>query len=306
MIQFFSGKVPTGYSSFEESLYLQHAHRQLQSRGMWLSYYIADDKKKKVIGAIHFCMQQRQAQSPYRAPHGGLELVKPVSKKNLAAFWAFVSADLASRKCLRVAVKCASRLADEDNLIEASMMQSGFQCVMTEAAAIIPVTNEYRKRLHESERKRLNKCLRAGMEVQPLPANQIKPVYEFIKACRQAKNYVLSLSWAAMQKLVKAFPQRVVPFVVMKDDHWVAASLIIVVNDQLVYDFYHDHDAAYDAYSPVVLLVEGIHEWCRQHGYSQIDLGTSMRGDQVNTGLYRFKLRLGAQPAIKNTFVKVL
>jgi hypothetical protein len=86
----------------------------------------------------------------------------------------------------------------------------------------------------------------------------------------------------------------------------VAASICIRVSNEVLYDFYHDHDALYDNFSPIVFLVKGIHDYCCSNNIRLIDLGTAMIGNKVNTGLMEFKLKLGADHAVKYSFEKSL
>lgn len=306
MYRFVSGSIPKGYRLFSESLYHQQAHRLLQAASGWKSYYLLKEKNKAVVGVLHFHLEKNVAMSPYRAPFGGVELSTTVSRKVIIDFWKFVIDDLAQSGSTRIIVRNPSHLVNESNMMEEVMAHVGFQVEQSEAASMILVSEDFKKQLHYSERKRLNKCNRSGFVSKVLLSGELKKAYQFIEACRRAKNYKLSLSWKDMQKLASTFPKRVVCFGVFDQRVMIAASIVIVVNNQVVYDFYHDHLAEYNEYSPVVALVACMNDWCLENNFQHIDLGTSMIGDQINTGLYQFKLKLGAQPAIRNTFVKVL
>lgn len=306
MYRFVSGSIPKGYRLFSESLYHQQAHRLLQAASGWKSYYLLKEKNKAVVGVLHFHLEKNVAMSPYRAPFGGLELATAIARKVIIDFWKFVIDDLAESGITRIIVRNPSHLVSGSNLIEEVMVHVGFQVEQSEASSLILVSDDFKKQLHYSERKRLNKCNRSGFVAKVLLPGDLKKTYQFIEACRLAKNYKLSLSWKNIQKLASTFPERVVCFGVFNKREMIAASMVIVVNDQVVYDFYHDHVAEYNDFSPVVALLACMNDWCLENNFQQIDLGTSMIGDQINTGLYQFKLKLGAQPAARNTFVKVL
>jgi len=78
------------------------------------------------------------------------------------------------------------------------------------------------------------------------------------------------------------------------------------VYDDVLYNFYHDHSGDYDHLSPVVLLNEGLYNFCQRNKIGLLDLGTSNIDDKVNESLLAFKLHLGAQPSRKLTFFKTL
>ncbi len=306
MYRFISGSLPVEYKPFLSSLYSAESHRLLQSAQGWCSFHVVDEKKKVEVASCHLHVYQGIARSPYRAPFGGIELGARISKNVISEFVLHIESHLRRLDVTKIIFKLPSRAIKTQDGVEVILLKSGFQLELSEVASIIPVSKDFRKHLHESERKRLNKSIRAGLVAEPLPLSKIKDVYHFIKACRTRKNYEISMSWAEMEKLAKAFPENVLLFAVKNADEIIAAAICIKVNQRTLYDFYHDHSAKYDQYSPVVMLVNEIHHYAMQHKFVWIDLGTSMIGDQINIGLHRFKLRLGAKPALKNSLIKVL
>jgi hypothetical protein len=109
-----------------------------------------------------------------------------------------------------------------------------------------------------------------------------------------------------MERTVEAFADEFVFFEVMKGYERTAASIAIRVANDILYNFYSAHHSRYDAWSPVVMLIEGMYGWCQQQGIRLLDLGTSAVDNQPNFSLLDFKLRLGAQPTAKLTFAKDL
>ncbi len=306
MYRFVSGKPSVKYLVQPLSLYNTEAHRLLQSSSQWYSFHILNTTTKKTAASFYVHLIDGLGTSPYKAPFGGIELHQSVKRKTVLDFIAYVEAKLKKIKTQRVVVKLPSRLVDETSLAEQGMLASGFQIEKSETASIIQVKNQFALGLHYSEKKRLNKSLRSGFVVQAIPITEIKKVYQFIHDCRLTKNFDLSMEWSAMQKLVKQFPSEILLFSVQHGKEMAAASICVRVNEQMIYDFYHDHSPKYNLYSPVVLLVKGIYDYCLENKISRIELGTSMIGDQVNAGLHKFKLRLGATAAVKNTLVKIL
>ena len=114
------------------------------------------------------------------------------------------------------------------------------------------------------------------------------------------------MSLQALQKVSQEFPGHFLLSVVKDGEKIVAANISIRVNSKVLYNFYHDHVNEYDAISPVVILNEGLYEYCQCEGLQLLDLGTSTRDGKVNESLLEFKIRLGAQTSRKLTFVKSL
>ena len=114
------------------------------------------------------------------------------------------------------------------------------------------------------------------------------------------------MTLAALREVVYHFPQQYVLFGVYQEETLVAASIAIHVNSRILYNFYADHDMAYDHLSPVVLLTEGLVRYAQEQKADWLDLGTSALENKPNFGLLDFKMRLGGKPTAKLTFEKVL
>ena len=123
---------------------------------------------------------------------------------------------------------------------------------------------------------------------------------------RSSKNYPLSMSLEGMESLALQFPNEILLFAVKDKNQLVASSICIRLNEKVLYDFYHDHDPHYNTYSPIVLLVKGINDFCYQNRIPLIDLGTSMINGEINVGLNEFKMKLGGRHAVKYSFDKIL
>jgi hypothetical protein len=131
-------------------------------------------------------------------------------------------------------------------------------------------------------------------------------VYDFIFTCRNEKGYPLSMQLEELQHMAVKFPDRYLLFGVFRSDSLVAAAITIRVKKNILYDFYHDHAAAFDHLSPVTFLVDGIYRFCFENDIQLLDLGTSAIDGLPNFGLLNFKKKLGALATPKLTFQKDL
>ncbi len=304
---FHEGPVPSRYSfSFTESLFNQQAHRQLQAMSNWHSFFILNQTTSAVQGAIHFHLNDGIAQSPFRATHGGFDLHQDIQRESILNFVKFTEQQLRKSGATKIFIKLRLRLTNENefSLAENVLLTSGFQISKKEEGCILRVTQFFNERIHYSKRKRLKKAIRNNLQFKTVDNSELKSIYSFLSQCRREKNYELSMSFDEMNDLVSAFPDKVLLFIVKDGDHFVAASICLRVMNDVLYDFYHDHDASYDEFTPIVFLVKGIHDYCYANKIPLIDLGTSMMGDKVNTGLMEFKLKLGADRALKYSFEK--
>lgn len=304
---FHEGSVPPRYSfSLTESLFNQEAHRQLQSKSNWRSFFILNERNSSVVGAIHFHVKDGVAQSPFKAPHGGFDLADHLQRETILEFVGFVEQQLKKMGVTKIFIKLPLRLTDQNEfgLIEDVLHRSGFGIVRIEEGCILKVNESFEDRIHYTKRKRLKKAVKSNFQFANIDLEELKTIYSFLLRCRKEKNYELSMSLEEVKKLAAQFPDKILLFAVKDGDEFVAGSICIRVSHDILYDFYHDHDAAYDDFSPIVFLVKGIHDYCYANQISLLDLGTAMIEDKVNKGLLEFKLKLGADSAVKYSFEK--
>jgi len=194
----------------------------------------------------------------------------------------------------------------ESERLRKVLIESGYE-TNAEVSAVLPVTDKpFESALHHSERKRLRKCKESGLIFNQLALRDLPTIYQFLKGCREEKGYSLSMSLDELTRVTTVFPDVFFLTSVKHNDQLVAANISIQLNSRVLYNFYHDHQVSYDALSPVVFLNEGLYQICQHRKLDLLDLGTSHAEGKLNETLLNFKLKLGAQPSNKITFVKNL
>jgi lipid II:glycine glycyltransferase (peptidoglycan interpeptide bridge formation enzyme) len=107
-----------------------------------------------------------------------------------------------------------------------------------------------------------------------------------------------------MLKLTGIFPGKYKFFSVSNGKDIIAATICVHVNRRVLYNFLPAHDEMYKKFSPVVYLMHGIHHYAQNEKFKLIDLGISSVHGKPQTGLIKFKERLGGKAISKLTFVK--
>jgi hypothetical protein len=305
---FQSGPPPSGYTpEFEISLFNEEQHRLLQSPVHWQSFYILNNNKRCVTGAIHFHVSGALAQSPFRSPFGSFESDREIPAEIIFDFLLFVESSLKVLGVSKVVIKNYPQAYAENEavLIQALLLNRNFQVVMAEMSSVIDVAESSPADFfHRSAKRRLDKARDAGLVIKKLPLENLELIYGFIHQCRSEKGYPVSMTFADLRKITGLFPERFFLFGVFDGDTLVAASITIGVRKNILYDFYHDHAASHDHLSPVVLLVSGLYEYCQKQKFVLLDLGTSAVDGVPNFPLLHFKKTLGARPSMKLTFEK--
>jgi hypothetical protein len=280
----------------------------LQGGKAWRSFFMLHEKRRQLLAVFQVCIDHGVGQSPLRAPYGGLECSSRVSPVQLFEFISFIESSLRAEGVTQLILKTAPQgyKPRTSALVHTFLINQGYQVMHAEATALIDVQKSGERTVHAWERRKLRQATAAGLEVDVLPAEQLSELYTFIAACRQKKEYALSLSWEDVLTAATRFPEAYVLFGAYQDKKLIAGALSVRVSEDVLYNFYSDHDAAYDALSPVVMLIDGMYQYCVRQRIALLDLGTSALGDTPNFGLLEFKLRLGGAPSPKFTFTKSL
>ncbi|WP_133273167.1 hypothetical protein [Hymenobacter radiodurans] len=294
--------------AFESFLYMQPAHLGLQrSAGQQLAFYLEDQARGQTVAQLHIVIDAGThglAYSPYQAPFGGIQLASGVPNAALKAFMLVVHATLEDLGVRRLRIRAYPFAYDPvgSALMTQVLSQLGYQVTLAELNNHLPLEQDFEARLHPSERRRLAKCRRHGFHFEQEPLFFLPKAYEFLRRCREEKGQHLSLSEERLTELFRAFPNNHFLFSVRDPmGEWAALTVAIQVNERVLYNFYPASPLAYNAFSPVVLLNEGLHAFGRASGLSLLDLGTSTLPTGLNQSLLQFKRHLGGVLSLKLT-----
>jgi hypothetical protein len=308
--EFYEGPVPSGYSfCFEESLFNLAEHRMLQAPEGWLPFYVLNTEDKTICASIYFYIESGEAKSPLRSPYGSVEFSGSVPEIKIFEFLKFFEQRLRQKNITSITIKNypEAYYKHHATLLQVFYSNLHYSVITAEVGSVIHVNHRNIKLLyHRSEKRRMEKAVSRGFAVRQLPVASATVVYTFIERCRKEKNYVLSMSADQFKVAVNKFPDRYLLFGVFDGEKMIAGSIVIRIKKNIVYDFFHDHDPAYDQYSPVALLVAGMYSFCQQNDIELFDLGTSALNGLPNFSLLHFKKFLGGQPTAKFVFHKDL
>lgn len=306
----FEEGIPEGFiPDFDIDLFHLPQHLKLQSPEGWSTFSILNQRNRTIVSVVHFNVVGDLARSPERAPYGSFIFSDNLDSSLLQGFIQYAENQLKLRGVRKIVVKNSAEAYDplKHEELQSALRNSGFTIEREEITAVIQISKSPIDRiLHKSEVKRLRKCNEAGLKFHWVDFDQLERVYNFLFTCREKKGYSLSMTLDQLQQTIALFPERFFLSVVMDKKEMVAANISVRVNQKVLYNFYHDHSEEYDHLSPVVMLNKGLYEFCQAQSISVLDLGTSQEEEEVKQSLFKFKLRLGAVPSRKLTFVKNL
>ena len=301
---------PKGFTSdFDDDIFHHALHLKSQAQEGWCSLFCVDKQSKTIYASVDFHLNGAMAESPFRSPYGSFIFSDSLSSQVLQDFIQFSVEQLKLKGVKKIVIRNPPEVYNQVKVevLRDSMLKAGFKILITETSAVIPIgKNTFKTLLHYSEKKKLRKCRDASFAFQWLPMKELDAVYEFLFRCREKKNFGLSMSLDQLKEITSLFPERYLLSAVKNNEGFCAANISIRVNNDVLYNFYHDHDNRFDNLSPVVFLNEGLYTYCQQHNIKLLDLGTSNQNGKVNGSLLNFKMRLGAQPSRKLTFEKTL
>jgi hypothetical protein len=308
--EFIEGLVPSDYRlDFEEALFNMQAHRNLQTDEVWTSFHILNTRNKSVSASIHFQVNDTIARSPLRSPFGSIEFSRALPENTLFEFIKFFEQKLKSKGVACITIKNYPQVYADDHaiLLQTFFINLKYHVTNAEIGSVIKTsTTNIENLFHRSERRKLEKAIRAELVFKEINTKHLSQVYTFIQHCRAEKNYELSMTLSDLQKAAGLFPDNYLLFGVFYSEKMIAASIAIRVKGNILYDFYHDHDSEFDHLSPVVFLVAEMYDFCFRNSIRLLDLGTSAIDGVPNFSLLHFKKYLGCKPTPKLTFEKIL
>ena len=283
-------------------------HLALQASEGWTCYYTLN-QKRECIAFVWINVTTLVAYSPLRAPFGSIETTSDIEPKVLYDFLAYVVSAAKTSRLKKLLFKNPPEVynASSSSLLTTFLLNQEFSITQAEVSSVIPITtNSYSEKITEWEHRKLKQAKTAGFRFAQTDATQLDRNYTFLETCRKEKGYSLSMSLHNVQTLLQTFPDKILLFSVEQDNQLAAACIAIQVSVDVLYTFYYDHAKAFDSYSPVVSLLEGIYQYCQSNNTQLLDLGTAALNNQPNFPLLTFKNHLGGIPSSKFTFSKEL
>lgn len=292
--------------AYERWLFHCAGHLHLQSPDGWTTFYAINNTRHTIDAHLHIHIEGLRALSPVRAPFGSCQCEPGIQPVVLYEFLEFSVSRLRDRGVEEIVFTNppAAYQPDMIDLLTTFLLNLGFEIVVAEAGAILPVNDSFRDGLSRRESRCLRKAERAGLTFCLIPAQELQAIYTFILACRTERGYELSIDWETLRKTVGSFPDRFLLFGVMHETLLAAASIAINVGNGVLVNFHPAHPRDYDHLSPVVMLLDGMVNYGLGNGYRLLDLGTSAIDGKPNFGLLDFKLGVGGIPTTKFTFRK--
>lgn len=308
--KFIEGSLPEGYRcDFDPYLFNSPKNLTIQSNTGWHSFYALRSEKKVARARVHFHIQNGEALSPYKNPFGSFEFSDAFEPRELFEFIKWIEEQLKIKKVTRIEIKSYPDLYNSkcSAILTTFLLNLGYKIKKAELSACIKITpNSLFQVMSSYEKRKAGQIKKSNLRFNTIATAKINEVFDFISSCREERKQKLSMTFAQMKTVCDNFPDHFCLFGVYDNGALAAASISMVVNKTILYNFYSAHAKQYDGLSPVVRLMEGIYEYCQTEKIRLIDLGTSSLNGRPNFSLLDFKLNLGAYPTSKFLFEKII
>lgn len=289
----------------------QYAHYQSEDAQLF-TFILTNLAQTQALAFFHLFVKphQKTGNSPALAPFGGLE-IKPKLPPGLLDYFVQEMGDFCQKLSLESCqIKLFPNCYDAPNAkkIANSLRKNGFKVVQAfENQHIVVSDAPFQTQLHASERRRLQKCERAGFVFEEWVQPDLAAVYAFIAKNRQALGYAITFDYAALVAWFGLFSDQYHLFCVKNGQQIVALTVAVRVGSGVLYNFCPADCLHYRAFSPTVLLTAGLYHYCQQNAIQILDMGVSIDANgQPKESLQRFKCNLGAKSSQKLIFAKQL
>jgi hypothetical protein len=290
-------------TQLSEFLFFQPAHLLTQGENI-RSFFLVRNASNKLIAEFHCSLSNPGCwESLRKAPFGGLCFDDSCSGKEMTCFLQWVKNYASDNMCKRLTIKSPPACYNPQKHEQAhrSYTNTGFSPVSTLINYYIPVNKtDFSSLIGKSEVRRLRKSERAGFQARLDVQTTPNSIYEFIHINRSKIGYPISISSAELQTLTQNFPENFLTFTATEQEKLIALIVAVRVTPHVLYVFLSCFDRDYSTFSPIVLVMKRLYEFCQQQGCTILDLGTSLdHHGQHKDSLVRFKQNLGAKECMK-------
>ncbi len=289
---------PHALSSHQSAiLFKTDAYQQLHKTQGWLHFTYTH--RQQLLLSASFHVEDTRATSAPGCPYSGTEIHHPLGYNHFETFLEEIKTHLKRNGITEVTIKQSpSFFFTETAQLEQAFLNTGFS-IKSEINHHIAL-NEKPVNIHPMQIRRIRKCKREGFTFQE---EKTEHIYDFIQTCRHQQKLKINIEkdkWQhTMQKLGKHYRCFTVK---SAEGRLAAATVIILVNSKVVYNYLPAFDRAFSTYSPLALLTFELCNVLRHENFQWLDLGISSQEGIPQQGLVTFKERMGGLFSLRNTY----
>jgi hypothetical protein len=269
-----------------------------------ISFNVEEDGAE--IARIFFSKTDGRITSLHRSPFGGFDISERATAHSIQKLIGDFEGWCRNNNVKEIFIRSFPDAYDpiKSRLIHTVLLANHYDVSMREQLQFIWIDENSLKRFNRNRNRKLKECIAAGFQFVQLGIDHLEDAYEIFVECRSKKNYPITMSLADFKDAFEKFPDKYFLFGVIDRGSLIAASVCVVVNNRILYDFFHGDRLSGRKFSPLSLLVKGLVEFCLDRKVELLDLGVSTDRNGINKGLQQFKASFGARTDQKLTYHK--
>ncbi|WP_456460870.1 GNAT family N-acetyltransferase [Reichenbachiella sp.] len=151
------------------------------------------------------------------------------------------------------------------------------------------------QKLHAMQLRKIKKCQSEQLSFNQESVSNIPEVHSFLASCRKQQGLEININKQSLEQLFIKLPLNYECYTIRNNEgNILAATVLVLVNDQIVYNYLPGFDRSYKSLSPLSFLLFQLYQILRERNYKIFDLGISSINGGVQEGLYNYKNRMGA------------
>ncbi|MGB3469009.1 MAG: GNAT family N-acetyltransferase [Cyclobacteriaceae bacterium] len=287
------GNPPDAYSvGFELPVYYKSEYLLLHNIPASSCYYLLDTETRSIAGKVilHNCSDGSLLSMP-SAPFGSFFYDRHVPGKTLKDW----INHLAPQKHMTIRHPSEIYYAGEDYVI--GFLESlAPHNVTSDINQHINLMNFGEGGMHKMQLRRIRKCQQAGFRCEQInDIHSLERVYDFLKDCRSEQGLKINIEKELFLNSFQRLPDDYFAFGVYDAQKTlIAATVTLRVTAQIMYNYLPGSLKSYSAYSPMTYLLNSLVIFMKRYNFNTLDLGVSSIDGEEQSGLARFKERMGA------------
>lgn len=279
---------------------------QIESQLCAFHIFHLTDGKTSFARFILF-IKNGEGKSPYRAPFGSIEFDPDLKYEELIFFINGIDEFCKNNDLKTLSIisypECYS--PSNSQMLTRALLENGFIVTISDLNFHVEIVDQdFEDMVHESEKRRLKKCLKENFELKIETSPDIDEMFALIKDNRESKGFPISMKSEELKSLFENYPGKYFAFTLRDENKLIALSIGVKVNSKILYYFLPADHPMYKNYSPIVVVIKGMYDFCRENKYEMLDFGIATAAGVPNEGLIRFKENLGAKGSLKLSFLK--
>lgn len=256
----------------------------------------------KLACRVIYYIENNQALSGHQASFGAVDFETELTVDRLKYFLVEVHQLLSDSAIASVGYRLPATIYPQAHLVLEVLTELGFKVVVAETNQHLVIREEkFSQIIRNNERKKLNQSSAANYMYKKLEFSELDAVYTLVSETRSRRGFPVTMSLTELRASFNVMPDQYVLFGLFDEETLIAASVSIMVTNDILYNFYHADKVEYRRRSPLVMLLDNIYQYCQLNKIKVLDLGISTNQGKLNEGLYKFKENLGCIDSKKLT-----